>query len=221
MVKREFKRGMDRYGRLFEPLFIFLLILVFVFPILTVLNLTPETGLKSVPQKDVLGVLSENDPVVELVGGKHNFISMEKLINESRSSYRYYTTLLQREGGVYSKPILRIFNPSDESVVVRLLILNNETSSTDIGIVNQSELKSLKSSTGDKEILEYEVRSGEEIILHLDIRNQSPTNFNESFDLRIDLINLKEEIEIVDTPTPPVDQTDIIIDFDSEESVSE
>jgi hypothetical protein len=111
--KEEFKKV---FSQILEPFALGLLALFFILPVVTVMNLTPKT--KQIKKIDVLGVTTQDELVLRLVGGQHEIFSGESLNKIDETEYAYSARIGKRGADSYSKPILEIQNNTEEKKVL-------------------------------------------------------------------------------------------------------
>ncbi|MCA9377101.1 hypothetical protein H6762_01555 [Candidatus Nomurabacteria bacterium] len=185
MVKREIKRQLQRYGTYLEPFELLLLIGIFVIPIMTLFNLTPQYGSPDVPPDNVLGVSTDGHVRIQDIGGSHEFITNERLLGIDTSSYHYYTTLINRESGIYAKPILQVTNPTDSDIEITFSVKYSVEQSSQIGILKDNTNYIIKDKEGFTFPRSFTVASGESAIFSIDVRNDVNINYSEELGLLI------------------------------------
>lgn len=175
------------FTQILEPLALGLLALVFIIPIITVMNLTPLT--KQLQKLDILGVTSQDEVLVTLVEGKHEIFSSETLNKIEDQTFNYSVTLNKRSSDNYSKPILEIENRSDSDKIITLWgqTLTNTNSSIFIKIDEKSY--KVQDSKGNIYTQEIQISPSEKTILFLVIENLSGVQFSEIFDMDITISN--------------------------------
>lgn len=188
VLKRELRRYFNRYGKFVEPFMILALVMLFILPILSVKNLTPHTGKApelNAENLNVLGVEVGNGQPFEIyeVGGMHNYIQNEKLTKLDSGSYQFSTKILLRKAGLYNKPILQVSNPTQDDVTLELSLKDFENSSTQIGLLVDKTNFVLHDSNGLIYSHQITIKSGQNVTLYLDVRNEVAVNFNEEITL--------------------------------------
>jgi hypothetical protein len=170
-------------GNVFEPVALVLLVLLFIIPTLTILNLSPIT--KAAPTSNVLGVNTSATVLVTLVGGEHKVITNEQLTKSSDSSYSYTSTLGIRGIGTYSKPILQIQNNTESSQKITFYGGISELTSSTIYLVVNNQKYQIRDENGQTYTQEITVNPSKSIEIGLSIVNSDPINFTENFNLNI------------------------------------
>lgn len=168
-----------------EPIALIALLLLFVIPILTVINLKPLV--KPIPQKDVLGIINESDPNIYLVGGKHEVFREEVLNRLKPLLYSYSTQLVKRESSYYSKPILSVENRDSTKYTLSFSGQTISNTLSDISILTDKTQCILQSEQGDISVCNIDVNPYENLVVFLSVENSSPVLFSELFDMSIKL----------------------------------
>lgn len=206
MLKREIKRQLERYGKYLDILSTFVLLLLFIVPIISVLNLSPipTSEVLSESPDDILGVEIDNDQPIQLkmVGGQHNYIQNEALYSYSDESFLYSTKLSPRDKGEYSKPIFDLFVPEGQTVRLVVSIGAATASGTQLGIMLGNTNYILRDNDGATYIRVFEIDSPGDHRFWFDVRNPVDINFYENIDLRVRLIT----VQGVDESLPEVEE---------------
>jgi len=173
------------FTQILEPFALGLLALFFILPIITVMNLTPIT--KQIQKLDVLGVTSQEEMIVRLIGGKHEIFSGESLNSLEDSKFSYSVRLGKRGSDSYSKPILEIENKSPEQKTVSFWGQTLSNTRSNIYLIINEEAYVLQDDRGDTQEQEIVVPSGESVIVFLGLENISGVQFSEIFDMTIEV----------------------------------
>ena len=180
MNKQDIKKV---FTQILEPFALGLLALFFILPIITVMNLTPIT--KQIQKLDILGVTTQDEVIVRLVGGKHEIFSSESLNKLEDFKYSYSVRLGKRASDSYSKPILEIENKSGEYKVVTFWGQTLSNTRSDIYLIINEDTYRLQDNRGDTQTQEIPLPAGEKIIVFLALENLSGVQFSEIFDMTI------------------------------------
>ncbi|MGI5897986.1 MAG: hypothetical protein ACOX6Q_02395 [Candidatus Dojkabacteria bacterium] len=174
----------DIGAKILEPVIIVALVLVFVIPILSVINISPIT--RQLKKLDVLGVTTQSSYVIDLVEGKHRVFTSEKLRElENKDTFEYTTNIGKRSGDRYSKPILKIRNKGAES---KTFIFDGSTAvNTKSNILLNIENKSykLQGDNGITHTQEIVVKPNSEITIFLVVESLNSIQFSEEFKMNI------------------------------------
>ncbi len=173
------------FSQILEPFALGLLALFFILPIITVMNLTPIT--KQLKKLDILGVTTQNDTIVRLVGGKHEVFSEETLNQTEDSKYAYSARLGKRGADSYSKPILEIENKTAEEKVISVWGQTLSNTKSEIYLIINEETYRLQDYKGNTYEQKIPVSSGDKIILFLALENLSGIQFSEMFDMTLNI----------------------------------
>lgn len=173
--------------QIIEPFAIVALLCLFIVPTLTVINLSPIT--KEVQDKNVLGVNTfSSNTVVKLVGGTHDIIKNETLINSNERQFLYKATIQKREAEeTYSKPILKLQNNGTFPVKLSLFGYTDSKTNSKISLKigrNSYLLKDYDSTLHAQEII---LEPTSDTNLYLYIENTNRILFPEYFELEISL----------------------------------
>ena len=182
MNKQDIKKV---FTQILEPFALGLLALFFILPIITVMNLTPIT--KQIQKLDILGVTTQDEVIVRLVGGKHEIFSSESLNKLEDFKYSYSVRLGKRASDSYSKPILEIENKSGEYKVVTFWGQTLSNTRSDIYLIINEDTYRLQDNRGDTETQEITLPANEKIIVFLALENLSGVQFSEIFDMTIEI----------------------------------
>lgn len=196
MIKREIKRNVRKYGVLFEPLLVLVLLIFFVGPLLIVVNLSPQPSTPPLFEDDVLGVTDEKIPTIKLVGGTHKYINDERIAKDNSLVYEYFFTLLARDKGIYNKPVLQISNPTDDQITIQMNMTRNEPSKTQISFALETSVQTIKRSNGSKNIIEFSLEPQQVVIIDLEAISAVKTNFNESYLVNINILGWDDPLVI-------------------------
>lgn len=171
------------FGQILEPFALGLLALLFILPAITVINLTPITN--ELKKLNVLGVTTQGDVVINLVGGSHEIFTEEILNKIDDEGYDYSVRLNKRGADSYSKPILKIENRTEE--VAKIFFFGQTLTNTNstISVIIDKEHFMIQNSKGETFDNEIEILPGQNITLFLALENLSGVQFSEIFDLSI------------------------------------
>ena len=173
-------------SELCEPLLIVVLILVFVVPIISVLNLTPTTG--KTKKSDILGTSTQSGCTIDLIGGQHKIFSSEKLTQaEGISTFEYTLTIGKRAAGTYSKPILKIKNKTDQQKTITFDGQTATNTKSDIFLLSGNKSYIHQNSIGVTHFEKIVFNPGEERVIFLAIDNSSGVQFSETFKMTIQI----------------------------------
>ncbi|HOV29664.1 MAG TPA: hypothetical protein PLD77_01140 [Candidatus Dojkabacteria bacterium] len=173
-------------SKLSEPLLIVVLILVFVIPVISVLNLTPTTG--TIKKSDVLGTSTQSGCTIDLIGGQHKIFSSEKLTQaEGINTFEYTLTIGKRAAGTYSKPILRIKNKTDQPKTITFDGQTTTNTKSDIFLLSGNKSYILQNNLGVTHTEKIVFNPGEEKIIFLSVVNSSGVQFSENFKMTIQI----------------------------------
>lgn len=172
------------FAYVLEPFALGLLALLFIVPMITVMNLSPIT--KQLQKLDILGVTTKaTDISVSLVEGKHNIFSAESLNTLDNRSYEYFVNIGKRGSDSYSKPILKVENESGEQ---KTLIFSGQTSTNTKSniflIVDQKSYK-IQDDKGATYTREISFLPEEEKIVFLSVESLNSVQFSEDFSMTI------------------------------------
>jgi hypothetical protein len=181
--KSKFK---EIFGKVLEPIALGLLALLFIIPSITVINLEPIT--RELKQfTDVLGVTTNSDVIVDLVGGTHEILSGEKVYKEDDRQYIYEAVLTKRESDFYSKPILNLENRSEEDKTVTFLGTTLNPTRTDIGLIINDQAYRLQKSNGESETVEILLKPQSEYLIYLTVESVVGVQFSEDFEMKLSI----------------------------------
>ena len=179
--------GKDRTKRIFiqiiEPLALGLLALVFILPIITVMNLTPLT--KELKKLDVLGVTTQDEVSLTLIEGKHEIFTSESLNKLEDLNFTYSVTLNKRASDNYSKPILDVENKSDVNKTISFFGQTLSNTRSNIFLKIDEKSYRIQDSKGQTYTQEITILPNEKIVVFLAIENLSGVQFSEIFDMDI------------------------------------
>jgi len=182
--KQRKSRFKEISSKVFEPIALGLLALLFIIPSITVINLEPIT--KSLKQfTDVLGVTTSSEIIVDLVGGTHEILSSEKIYREDDGNYTYQAVLTKRESDFYSKPVLEIQNRTDEEKTITFMGTTLNPTRSDIGLIINDQSYRLQKSNGESENVEILLRPQRKYIVYLTVESLIGIQFSEDFEMEI------------------------------------
>jgi len=171
-------------GKILEPIALGLLALLFIIPSITVINLEPIT--KNIKEfTDVLGVTTSSEVIVDLVGGTHEVLSVEKISKDGDNGYKYNAMLTKRESDFYSKPILQIRNNTDEDKILTFLGTTLNPTRSDIGLIINDQAYRLQRSTGQSETVEILLKPKAKYDIYLTVESVVGVQFSEEFEMKI------------------------------------
>ena len=182
MNKKDIK---NVFTKILEPFALGLLALFFILPIITVMNLTPIT--KQIQKLDILGVMTQDEVIVRLVGGKHEIFSSESLNKLEDFKFSYSVRLGKRASDSYSKPILEIENKSGEDKNITFWGQTLSNTRSDIYLIINEDTYRLQDNRGDTQKQEITLPTNEKIIVFLALENLSGVQFSEIFDMTIEI----------------------------------
>jgi hypothetical protein len=171
-------------GKILEPVALGLLALLFIIPSITVVNLEPIT--KNFKKfTDVLGVTTNSEVIVDLVGGTHEILSGEKIYQKEDESHIYQAVLTKRGSDFYSKPILKIENRTDENKNITFMGTTLNPTRSDIGLIINDQAYRLQKSSGESETVEILLRPQSEYLIYLTVESIVGVQFSEEFEMQI------------------------------------
>jgi hypothetical protein len=170
-----------------EPFALGVLTLLFIIPIITVMNLTPLT--KEIKKLDVLGVTNKDEVIVTLVEGKHEIFTSESLNKLEDLNFTYSVTLNKRTSDSYSKPILEIDNRSDKEKEITFVGQTLSNTKSNIFLIVNNQTYKIQSSSGEPFTIELNIPSKEKFIVFLGLENLSGVQFSQIFDMDISIID--------------------------------
>lgn len=180
MNKKDIK---NIFTQILEPFALGLLALFFILPIITVMNLTPLT--RQIQKLDILGVTTQDEVIVRLVGGKHEIFSSESLNKLEDFKFSYSVRLGKRASDSYSKPILEIENKGGEDKNITFWGQTLSNTRSDIYLIINEDTYRLQDNRGDTQKQEITLPPNEKIIVFLALENLSGVQFSEIFDMTI------------------------------------
>lgn len=173
------------FGQIIEPFALGVLALLFILPIITVMNLTPLT--KQIKKLDILGVTTEELVELRLVEGKHEIFSSETLNKIDQENYTYSVILNKRASDSYSKPIIEIENKSLEKKNLTFLGQTLTNTKSNISLLLNEKSYRVQDSKGETYAPNIVVEPEEKVILFLSIENLSGIQFSEEYDMDINI----------------------------------
>ncbi len=170
-------------GHILEPIALGVLALLFIIPALTVQNLTPIT--KKLKELNVLGVTTQSDLRVDLVGGKHEVFTSENLSKISDDHYAYSTNIAKTTSGSSSKPILEIVNSSSETKTLSFYGQTDVSTNSNIKIIIDDIPYPIEDTQGQTYTQKIQFASGQKLIVWLYTENLNGVQFSESFEMQV------------------------------------
>jgi len=184
MLKREIDRVYLKVQKVLEPFVIIAIAIVIIIPALAVINLSPKTRASS-RNAHVLGVGSEGSIGLALVGGTHEIFKSEKLQFENNSYYSYTSTLLSRNEGVYSKPILQANNKNTETLGLEIRGGVETPIDSKIRLIVNDQSYLLQDRDGESFNQTVFIESGKMINIYLSIESYSDVSFEQDIVLQL------------------------------------
>lgn len=169
--------------QILEPFALGVLALIFILPIITVMNLTPLT--QKLSDLNVLGVNTGENISIDLVGGKHEIFSSEDIQKIEDDHYQYTTIINKRESDIYSKPILIIRNRNTIPQTISLSGSTETNTKSEISVKLDKDEYILQDYTGQTTTQDIHLLPSEEIPVFLSVENISRVQFSETFTLQI------------------------------------
>jgi hypothetical protein len=174
------------FGKIFEPIGIGLLALLFIIPTITVMNLTPIT--KKLEELNVLGVSTNSDLDITLVEGNHDsFISEDLYKDEDVTTY--VTKLSKLSSDSYSKPILEVVNNSTDIKTIEYYGQTLTNTNSNIYLIWNEQSFLLQDDRGFTYPQDIDVYPGETQVLFLSIESLTGVEFSEDFEMEMKVIN--------------------------------
>jgi hypothetical protein len=173
------------FGQIIEPFALGVLALLFIIPVITVMNLTPLT--QQLKKLDILGVTTEDSIKLTLVEGKHEIFTSETLNKIDEDNYTYSVILNKRASDNYSKPIIEIENKSSEEKLLTFFGQTLTNTRSNISLILNEKSYRIQNSKGETYNPEIVIAPEEKIILFLSIENLSGIQFSEEYDMDINI----------------------------------
>lgn len=196
MKSREYKRLQIKYGSFLEPFAILLLLMLYLIPVVAVINLSPRVRQSYEEGKSVLGIRDAGTLSLTSINGIHSVITNEDFYQQLPHRYVYSAKLSVRDAGKYSKPILRISNATSSPQTIEFVASKESSSASEIGIIFDDVNYILLESSGNVVFRSLEVAPNSEITIYLTVSNASRANFSEYVALEVNI------------PTNSVEQSD-------------
>ncbi|HCC67802.1 TPA: hypothetical protein DEP90_01140 [Patescibacteria group bacterium] len=172
------------FGKVLEPIALGLLALLFIIPSITVINLEPITkNIKKIT--DILGVTTSSEVIVDLVGGTHEILSIEKIYKDGDDGYIYNALLTKRESDFYSKPILQLRNNSEKDKILTFLGTTLSPTRSEIGLIINDQAYRLQRATGESESIEILLKPKSKYDVYLTVESVVGVQFSEEFEMKI------------------------------------
>ncbi|WKZ31472.1 MAG: hypothetical protein QY318_01780 [Candidatus Dojkabacteria bacterium] len=187
MKSRELKRLQLKYGSLLDPFAIVLLIILYSIPILAVINLTPRIRQSLTEGKSVLGSQDNTAVAVTNITGVHTVITNEEFDQILANRYEYSARLAVRDEGSYSKPFLKVSNPTLVEQTVEFLPMKESSSSTELAVIFDDVSYVVAEADGETFSRQFTLKPGEEKVAYLRVRNESRANFSERVKLEVNV----------------------------------
>lgn len=179
--KRAQKEFKAKLLKIMEPLFIVLALIIFAFPIFTVLNLSPITKTYS----DVLGVDTNKLLKVDLEEVE-NSISFQPYVTDiTDNSFKLTTNIVPLNKGLHDFKGLSIKNISSGYVKLSISGSMESNNMLEIGYISESGEKVLQNSNGSLYIKEILIPAGETVKLNIYIKSPEGTNFSDKLFINI------------------------------------
>lgn len=133
----------------------------------------------------VLGVVVDSQVSISPIGGSHNYVTNEKLDLLNENLYTFSTTIIAREAGTYSKPIIRISNSTEEESTFTFALKSEDPSSSRIGILHEDTNYVLRDDAGIFYNPQVTISSGEYVDLFLQVHDEFDVNYNEDLVIKL------------------------------------
>jgi hypothetical protein len=173
------------FTQILEPMALGVLALLFIIPIITVMNLTPLT--KQLQKLDILGVTTQNEVKVRLVEGKHDIFTSENLVKMDDLNFLYSVVLNKRSSDNYSKPILEIENRGEEQRELSFFGQTVSNTRSNILLIVNDKTYRIQSSKGETYTQSISISPRDKVVIFLAIENLSGIQFSENFDMEISI----------------------------------
>jgi hypothetical protein len=147
------------------------------------MNLTPIT--KQIKKIDVLGVTTQDELIIRLIGGQHEVFSGESLVKIDETEYSYSARIGKRGADSYSKPILEIQNNTEEKKVLTFWGQTLTNTKSKIYLQEKETPYLIQDNTGETYEQKITVLPTEKIVIFLALENLSGVQFSELFDMTI------------------------------------
>lgn len=181
--KRELRRFSEKYGRTFEPFLVIAILVIFAIPILTVVNLTPET--RAQKSNNVLGVTDEGVLAINSVGGTHDVVKDETVKNEDDGSKTYSATIKAHEAGRVSKPVFEVVNNTGDAKTIRALARTEDSANLKVGVIFNDTNYVLQDVNGEQFFHDFKLESGQKVTLYLTVESEKNMAFDEVVNLKL------------------------------------
>jgi hypothetical protein len=178
----------SKVNKALEPVFVVITLLVFAFPVIAVLNLSPLTKSAS----NVLGVSTTANPasLIEVIVYEENqsVNSMSSINAITDRSYRFNTTINHLREGTHRFEGFEIKNISNGEVKVTINGSMESNSNIEIGYLNDNSNQILQRSDGTVFNKEVIIPSGLSKEFTFYIKNTDNTNFYDKLTINISAV---------------------------------
>jgi hypothetical protein len=169
------KRIFEKFGVALDPFIVLALFVIFLVPVITVLNLTPKYHKNTQPN-----VLGETDSQFVTIDANQTYaegISVEKMTQEGDNHYTIYVKQDAHETGTYTNFLFTATNGTkEEATIVLSPVFEGAPDSTKYSVVLDEVKYVLRDENGDTYPPSIYLEPGKSVQLGLMI--ESPTNVN-------------------------------------------
>ncbi|MEA3357782.1 MAG: hypothetical protein U9Q67_05105 [Patescibacteria group bacterium] len=114
------KRSVSKFSTIFDPFLILGIFVLFLVPVLTVLNLTPIYKPPVVEEKDILGAADPEMFIVAANTEVQDGIYTEMTSQNSPDSFMMHVNMEPRSKGTYQNKLFNVYNPYDEQKTLNI-----------------------------------------------------------------------------------------------------
>lgn len=173
----------NKFAHLLDPFVIMAIVVVFLIPVITVFNLTPQSRPQT-NDKQVLGVTSSDEITVEANKIISDGISIETVEPNGEDAYVVRLRQLAHKPGKYSNELVTISNPTDKTKRIDIYgIFNGVAEGTKIAVQLENTKYIVLAPDGSLYPPSIYVASGQTMTLGIAIENTTNVNFDTNFAL--------------------------------------
>ncbi len=173
--------------RLFDPLIVLGIFLVFLVPVITVLNLTPKYQ-KPATNNNVLGVQDQTTVTITPNRQVKDGLFIRNIFQNTESSYSLILQQDRHNAGTYSNELFTVNNPTTEERKINVSsTFNGIADGTKVSLLLRSVKYVIRTSEGEVYPPSLYVMPGEKLDVAIVIENSSRVNFQTEFGIDLDV----------------------------------
>ncbi len=183
-----FNKFQTKFGHLLDPFVILAIFVVFLVPVITVLNLTPQNKVQTQENPQVLGATNQTKVTIEPNLKYGDGITVDKVTPNGDSSFVLYVNQVPHKSGKYTNELFVASNPTDSEKTVRIDgVFNGVADDTKVSVILDGVKHVILGEDGVSYPTALYLEPGQNVKISVVIENTENVNFSTKFAISLNI----------------------------------